>query len=506
MVFEDFLALAPLLVLAVAIVIGLLVAALPGSDRIMAGLTPLALVLALASLPFAAAAAPRLVTPLLLVDGFALVFSGLILVAALLVAVLSRAAFAGRPGRPPRLQELDLLLLLAVLGALVLTGATHMISFVIGLELLSIPLLALIAYPRDAPLPLEAGLKYLVIAGVSSATLFFGLALIYAATGTMDFAAIARTPTAHPAFVVAGLVLVLVAGGFKLSLIPFHMWAPDVYQGAPAPVTALVGTVSKAAVFALLFRLFEATGALAEPALLWSLSAIAFASMIGGNLLALFQKNVKRLLAYSSIAHFGYLMVPLLAGGAFRAEAGIAYLAGYSLTLIGALAVVGLLRPDASGREAYRWSDYQGLFRRRPWLAGLFALMLLSLAGIPLTLGFIAKLYAFAAGIEGAAWLLLAGLVAGSTIGLFYYLRLVLALFASAGGGAAATPQAPLSLPARGLLAVLAVALVGLGVWPQPLIGLIREAGGPASTELPILARPDSMEARSWTEPSPSSW
>jgi NADH-quinone oxidoreductase subunit N len=471
------LALLPIIVLAAAAIAALLAAAFRPDHRVMAGCSIGGMALSFAALFAAHATAPQPATALIMVDGFALLFGGLILLAGLAVAVMAVPWLERRRGRSA---EFHVLLLLAVTGAVVLAAASHFLSFVLGLELLSVALLALIAYPRLETRPLEAGLKYLVMAGVSTAALLFGLALLYAATGSMTFDALAGPwPDATPdrAFLVGGFALAIVSAGFKLSLVPFHMWAPDVYDGAPAPVSALIGTVSKGAVLALLLRLFDGAEAFGLGAPWWTLAAMAVASMLAGNLLALRQRNVKRLLAYSSIAHFGYVLVAVLAGGAFAVEAVAVYLAGYFVTLIGAFAVVALL-PDRG--EAIDYEDYRGLFWRRPWVAAAFAAMLLSLAGIPLTLGFIAKVYAFAAGVELASAVLLAALVVGSMIGLYYYLRLAIALFA-APEAEAESPAAPLPATGAGLLAALTAALILLGIYPGPLIAAARAVAEMAS-------------------------
>lgn len=273
--------------------------------------------------------------------------------------------------------------------------------------------------------------------------------------------------------------MVLVGIGFKLSLVPFHMWTPDVYQGAPAPVTAFLATVSKGAVLVLLLRYFVQTNAYAYPTLTTAITVVAGLSIIVGNLLGLFQDNIKRLLAYSSIAHLGYLLVAFLAGGSLAVEAVSYYLTAYFITTLGAFGVVTLLSGSAES-EADNFTDYQGLFWRRPWVAGSLSAMLLSLAGIPLTVGFIGKFYVFAAGVEGTLWLLLGFVVIGSAIGLFFYLRLVFTLFAPApvpvGGSAGdmAPHRAPITASATGfVLTALTLLLIGLGVYPTVLVSVI---------------------------------
>ena len=265
--------------------------------------------------------------------------------------------------------------------------------------------------------------------------------------------------------------------GFKLALVPFHMWTPDVYQGAPAPVTAFIATVSKGGMFALLLRYFNQSGANRFVPLLLVFSIIAIASMFAGNLLALFENNVKRILAYSSIAHMGYVLVALLAGGRMGASAVVFYLMAYFVMTLGAFAVVTVL--SGQDRDADQLEDYRGLFWRRPALALVFTAMLLSLAGIPLTAGFLGKFYIVAAGAATGAWALILLLVIASTIGLFYYLRIVVALYQQPADGYQANQPLPRRKPAATMaLAALTVILVWLGVYPTLMLKVIQTAIG----------------------------
>jgi NADH-quinone oxidoreductase subunit N len=256
------------------------------------------------------------------------------------------------------------------------------------------------------------------------------------------------------------------------------MWAPDIYEGAPAPVTAFVAVVSKSAVFALLLRFFTATGSFQAAPLTVVLGSVAVLSMLAGNLLALLQRNVKRLLAYSSIAHLGYALVAFLVGGRFAIEAVSVYLVAYAVMTLGAFAVITLLTPPDPGRDADTVDDYRGLFWLRPGLSLAFAAALLSLAGIPLTLGFIAKFYAVASGVGGRHGVLLVTLVAGSIIGLYYYLRIIVAMaapMAVAPGGRVPSESHDHGQPlGHAVLAALVLLLIGLGTYPAPLLTLIR--------------------------------
>lgn len=475
MVSADFMALLPLLVTAASSLIVLLLAAFHRAHGLAAGVTSSGLAVALMTLPVASLVAPRQVTALLMVDAYAIFYIGLMLAASLAIAGLSYGYLEKRGGRQ---EEFYVLLLLATLGAITLAAATHLASFFLGLELLSLSLYVLIAYVRTDRQPLEAGLKYLILSGTSSAFLLFGMALLYFQSGAMGFAAMAsdlgRQAELSIQFLV-GLVLILTGVGFKLAVVPFHMWAPDVYQGAPAPVTAFVATASKGAMFALLLRYFTEIAAFRSMALWWTLAGIAALSMFVGNLLALLQDNVKRMLAYSSIAHLGYLLVALLAGGPLAVEAVTVYLAAYFITTIGAFGVVAVL--SGPGGEADSMEDYRSLFRRRPWIAAVFTIMLLSLAGIPLTAGFLGKFYVIAAGVDASLWLLLILLVANSVIGLFYYLRVIVAMFTETGLGDDRVWKAPAmstSYLDGFVLAALSGLLFWLGLYPEPLIGLVR--------------------------------
>lgn len=464
----DFLALAPLLVLGVASVVVLLAATFTPGPRNAAALALVGLAATLASLPFALRAAPRRVTPLLVVDGFTLFVVGLLVAATIAVLLLAWGYLAGRD-RP---EAFYVLLLLATLGGGILAASAHLAAFFLGLELLSVSLYALIAYTASDARPTEAGLKYLVLAGASSAFLLFGMALLYAESGTMEFHRVAQA-AASPLLVLLAVGMIVTGIGFKLAVVPFHLWTPDVYEGAPAPVTAFVATVSKGAVVALLLRFAANAGAWDAASVRTALTAIAIASILAGNLLALFQENVKRLLAYSSIAHLGYLLVAFLAAGAAGRQAVTFYLVAYFVTTLGAFGVIAVLSRPAGDAEALE--DFRALFWRRPALAGAFTAMLLSLAGIPLTAGFVGKFLVVAAGVGEALWLPVLVLVAGSAIGLFYYLRVVFILYAPG-----PSPVTTAALPFAGglALAVLTVFLVWLGVYPAPLLRLIEAAVG----------------------------
>ena len=418
-------ALFPFMILSLSSVVVMLLIGFYRHHALTAVLTAAGLGLTFVSLWPAAHVAPTGMTPLMTMDGYAPYFIGLVVAAGFATILLSYGYLAQREGIH---EEYYLLVLLVTLGAAVVVASRHFASFFLGLELLTVSFYALIAYSRTSRLGVEAGIKYLILSAASDAFLLFGMALIYAATGAMEFGRIAAAAgQGSRLLVLSGTALMVTGIGFKLAVVPFHMWTPDVYQGAPAPITGLLATVSKVAVFALLVRYFVALDLHAAGSLVNLFGLIAFASMVVGNALALLQTNVKRILAYSSIAHLGYLLVAFLAGGKTGLTAVGYYLVAYTVTTLGAFGVIGAL--SDRDRDADRMEDFQGLAWKRPWLAGIFTVMLLSLAGIPLTAGFVGKFYVMTAGIGSALWLLVITLIATSVIGLFYYLRIVVTMF-----------------------------------------------------------------------------
>lgn len=474
MTINDLHLLLPFIIVSAASLTVMLAIAFHRSHCLTLVLTLSGLFAALASLWPLIAAAPKQVTALFIIDGFALFFMALIFVAGIGVALFSYGYLEGREEDP---EEYYVLLILAVLGSAILVSSRHFASFFLGLETLSVSLYALIAYrPRDRHC-VEAGVKYLVLAASSDAFMLFGIALIYAELGSLEFSRMAPLQFSGKFVTLSamGLGMVLTGFGFKLAVAPFHFWTPDVYQGAPSPITAFVATVSKGAMFAVMFR-YLAMGQLQTyfPMML-VFHLISVASMFVGNLLALFQNNVKRILAYSSIAHMGYLLVAFLASGPMAATAVAFYFSAYFITTLGAFGVITVL--SGKERDADSLEDYHGLFWQRPWLAGTFTAMLLSLAGIPLTAGFIGKFFVMTAGVGSALWVLVTSLVLNSVIGLFYYVRIVVAMYSRPDVEEAAVAARPARSLAGGVvLAVLLVLLLWLGVYPNPFIEVIQAA------------------------------
>lgn len=418
----------------------------------------------------------RSVGTLLTVDGMSIFFGALTLLASLAVLVFARSY---RGWGPVPVDEFYLLIVLAALGAISLTWSAHFTTLFLSLEVLSVSLYALISYARDKGNSLEAGIKYLALASVSSSFLLFGLALLFAATGSMEISIVsARITESLSPLAVSGLALVLAGFAFKLALAPFHMWAPDVYEGSPAPATAFIATISKGAVIGVLFRVFSGYNLQDQVPVFGFFTVLSVLSMFVGNLLALYQDNVKRLLAGSSIAHMGYILVAFLAAGAMRFQAVAFYLVIYFVMTLGCFGVIAVLT-GSSLREPDSLEDFRGLFQRQRGLAVLFTLMVLSLAGMPVTAGFFAKFYLVAAGVGSSLWLLIIMLILNSGIGLFYYLRLIIAIFS---GAPEIIPAAAPKYEGRIVLGILLILLIWWGLYPAPLLEWIsRVSIGPAA-------------------------
>ncbi len=463
----------PLMILALATVVVMLAIAVRRDHRLTVALTLLGLLVAFVTLLVAGPSATGAVTPLLTLDAFARFFIGLDLITSFAVAMLS---YRYLELHAENRDELYILLLLATLGSAVLVAASHFASFFLGLEILSVSLYALLGYQRSRAGSVEAAVKYLILAATSGAFLLFGLALVYADSGTMEFARLATLqPTARSPLLLVGMGMAVIGIGYKLGVVPFHLWTPDVYEGAPAPVVAFIATVSKASMFALLLRLFTHVGLTSTAPLFVVFVAIAIASMLAGNLLGMLQANVKRVLAYSSIAHMGYLLVAFLAGGALGIAAATFYLVTYVAATLGAFAVITVV--SDAGRDADSLEDYRGLFWQHPWLATAFTIALLSLAGIPLTGGFIGKFYLVDAGIGASLWALVVILVLSSVVGLFYYLRVAIPMFSQPAGGTQRKIPVPASSGgASWVLAAVAIIVVVLGVFPSPVLQIVQAA------------------------------
>jgi NADH-quinone oxidoreductase subunit N len=473
---SQLIAFSPVICVAASAVIVMLIIAVRRHFALACLMAGLGILVSLLALTAAGRQGSVQVTPLIRMDAYGLFAMALLLLSGLAVIAFCYDYFKDHEGEN---EELLFLILTALLGGCVLVTASHFATFFIGLETLSVSLFVLVGYVPGQSRSLEAASKYLVLSGVSSALLLMGMALIYSECGQLNFSGIEQYLASQELFnamVLTGIVFIVAGVGFKLSLVPFHLWTPDVYEGAPAPVTAFIATVSKGAVFMLLLRFFLDSGSYSYASVLTVFTVMAVLSILFGNVLALLQDNVKRMLAYSSIAHMGYLLIAFIAGSSIAPnlviESVTFYLAAYFITTLGAFGVVSVLSTPRA--EAVELSSYRGLFWRRPGLAAVFTLMLLSLAGIPLTAGFIGKFYLFAAGADAQLWGLLLMLIIGSGLGLYYYLRVIVVMSISQAADSHAGPVAALGRMASATLALLAVLLVWLGVDPIHLMSLIQ--------------------------------
>jgi NADH-quinone oxidoreductase subunit N len=398
-----------------------------------------------------------------------IILGGVILTAAASVSTVDRL-------RAHRGEYYGLILFSAV-GMMLMVSATELLTLYISLELSTVTLFVLAAYHKTNRKSAEAGLKYVILGGISSAILLYGVAILYGMTGTTELAKLSQeiqkiymTTGGFPPGLTLALLLLLAGFGFKLALAPFHMWAPDVYEGAPTPITAFLSVASKAAALAAFLRVFFVG---AQPSqLIWTqaIAALAALAMIVGNATAIVQTNIKRMLAYSSVAQIGYILVGAVAVDAWGATAISYYAMAYLFANMGAFVCV-IAFADRTGSEEI--ADFSGLSRRSPLLAGFFSLFLLSLAGVPPTAGFLAKYYVFAAAIQkGYLWLVLVG-VATSVVALYYYATVIMKMYFPADQTEGGFPVA------RSLAIVLGVAAVGvliLGIFPGPFVDWVKAA------------------------------
>lgn len=411
---------------------------------------------------------------MVVLDNYALFFHIVIAYAAAMIVLLSMDYLRRTEAESG---EYYGLVLFATVGMLLLASAGDLIVVFLALELMSLSLYVLAGLfkrRRDAG---EASLKYFLLGAFASAFLLYGIALLYGATGSTNFDRIAAAAAAHPRepLLLLGLGLLLVGLGFKVAAVPFHMWAPDVYQGAPTSVTALIATGSKAAVFAVLIRLVVAGLRTTQPdwsLLLWVLAAV---TMTVGNVIAIAQSNVKRLLAYSSVAHAGYMLVGLVAGGVAGASAVLYYLLAYTFTTVGAFGAVALC--ERAGEEAVEVRDYAGLGRRHPLLALALSLFLLSLVGIPPLAGFVGKFYVFGAAVQAGYVSLAVIAVLNAAVAAYYYLRVIVYMYMQEPEGVSA--QLAPSFAGGLALAIALVGIVLLGVRPGPFADLAQAAVAP---------------------------
>ena len=397
---------------------------------------------------------------MLRVDRFSMFFNIIFLVSTILVTLIS-INYLDRNDK--RQGEYYVLILLATLGMMLMASGNELIVVFLGLELMSLSLYVLAGYFRSIQVSSEAGMKYLLLGAFASGFFLYGIALIYGGAGTTSIPEIASELEAggKSPLMLAGMFLLIVGFGFKVALVPFHQWAPDVYEGAPTPIAAFISAGPKAAGFAAFLRIF--TGALESLQPEWIVVVVILAAltMTVGNVIATAQSNIKRMLAYSSVAHAGYVLVGLAAANKDGISSAMLYLLIYCVMNIGAFAAVILARTEDG--ENLKISDYAGLGFRRPLLALFMTIMLLSLAGFPPTAGFVGKFYVFRSAVDaGHTWLVVVAAI-NTAISAFYYLRVVVTMYMK-------EPEEELDFHAYPSLLVFALLLVTIGV---VLIGVL---------------------------------
>jgi NADH-quinone oxidoreductase subunit N len=465
----DLLPIAPEMALAgAAILVLLLDAWRPArNQRLAVGLTLIGLVgAAVASLALWRWTGPSTVLGgMVAVDGFS-VFFRLLIVASAAIAVLFSATYLDRTGEARG--EYYALLLFAASGMSLLSAAADLIVVFLSLEVLSLSLYVMAGFSRRRLASQEASMKYFLLGAFSSAFFLYGIALSYGASGTTSIGGIAQalgSGGGSRGLALAGAALLAVGFGFKVAAVPFHMWTPDVYQGAPTPVTAFMAAGTKVAGFAALLRVAITGLASVVQDLIPALWAVSALTMIVGSLLAIAQTDVKRMLAYSSVAHAGFVLVGVVAFSPLGEAGAMFYLAAYAAMILGAFGVVALV--SRRGEEHTSLVSYEGLYQRSPMLAALLALFLLSLAGIPPTAGFVAKVLVFQAAVVSGHWALVVVAVLASVVAAFFYIRVIVVMYMQESEEAGAI-RAPAG-PAVGL-GVAAILTLLLGVFPSLLL------------------------------------
>ena len=372
--------------------------------------------------------------------------------------------------------EVSVLMLFATLGMMLLVSAGSLVMVYVGLEMLALCSYALVALDRDSPLASEAGIKYFVLGALASGLLLYGLSLVYGSTGTLDLTEISAAAQASGAstMLVTGVAFMVAGIAFKFGAAPFHMWLPDVYHGAPTPITLFIGSAPKLATFGMTYRLLEVGLGPLDDHWRLMLAGLAVLSLAFGNLGALVQTNFKRMLAYSTISHVGFLFLGFAGGGVDGFAAAMFYAISYAIMAAAAFGAIVVM--SSRGFEADRIDDYKGLNARSPWLAGMILITMVSLAGVPPFLGFWAKLAVLQAAIEGdMLWLAIVGIVF-AVVGAYYYLYVVKAMYFDEPQGTMPAPSG--NRPMRIVFGVNAVALLALGLAWSPIMAWCQRAFG----------------------------
>ncbi|UDG80894.1 NADH-quinone oxidoreductase subunit N [Candidatus Hartigia pinicola] len=470
---QEFISTLPLLIVGLTTIIVMLSIAWRRDHLTSVILTIFGFCLSLLSLFFISNDFPKSVTALIRVDNYAVFYSTLVLISGIATSIF---AFHWLEEFQDNKEEFYLLLTISVTGGILLSMADHMASMFIGIELVSLPLFGLVSYTVEHQHSIGAGIQYMLLSAVSSSFLLFGIALLYAESGNMSFSAVGSSFSdnhMHAPLILIGLGMLIVCFGFKLSLFPFQLWTPDVYQNAPAPVCAFLASASKISIFAVLMRIFIETSIGRNNAVLSLITVMAVASIFFGNLMAITQKNVKRLLSYSSISHMGYLLITLVALriDPIRSQMTVAiYLASYLLASLGTFGIISIISSPCCSNDQGNFNIFRGLFWHKPVLAIVLTVMMLSLAGIPITLGFIGKFYVIFSAINAELWWLTGAIIVGSAIALFYYLHFITSLYSHDTKHTDNFFRKEQAKCSTIVSVVCAIIVILIGIWPQPLI------------------------------------
>ncbi|WP_009874122.1 NADH-quinone oxidoreductase subunit N [Buchnera aphidicola] len=474
-------ALLPLLIIMLTVITVILSISYNRNHFFVAVFSILGLIFALCSLYFLIEIIPINVSILFHFNSNAILYIGMILISSICTCIF---AYPWLLKYPFNKEEFYLLVIISTLGAISLTISHHMASFFINIELISLPMFGLIAYSRYQKYSLESSLKYIILSGVSSSFLLFGIAWVYSISGGLDFLSIHKSfnfaSEKEILVVLFGISMILLSLFFKLSIVPFHLWTPDIYQGSPTSVLSFFSTAGKISVFSVLLNFLSYFSNSDNKVIYFILSLIIILSILVGNLMALFQKDIKRFLGYTSISQIGYLLIVLLVSHknySFSLEASAIYLCGYLFSNIACLGIVNLISTSHINNNASSIHSYRGLFWSHPLLSSVLTLVLISSAGIPMTLGFIGKFYILSIVMIEHLWIIGFAFLIGSLLGLYCYLRIILNLYLHPSKLFKRDLNIPLNwvyTPSGIVICISGIILLALGIYPNPLIGLIK--------------------------------
>lgn len=478
---QQLIALFPTVTLIFAIIIVILSICYSRNHTFVCTLTILGLVCSCLSLFFLKNIIPINVTALFYIDKSSIIYVFMILFSAISACIFS---YSWLEKYQFNKEELYVLFLLSTLGAVNLIFSNHMSSLFISIELLTLPVFGLIAYSNMQKYSLEAALKYIILSGVSSSFLLLGIAWIYAISGNLSFLSLDYifdiTREQEKLVILFGTIMILSSLFFKLSIVPFHLWTPDIYQGSSAAVLSFFSTVSKTAIFFILLRLFLHISNFDNGVLYYIVSLMIFLSVIFGNILALLQNDMKRFFGYSSISQLGYLLILLLAfhdSYIFSLEASIVYVCSYLFSNIAYFGIINLISNISQNKQHHPKFWYEGLFWHQPMLAIILTVIFLSLSGIPITLGFIGKFYILSIIINEHLWIVGIPFFVGSIIGLCCYLRMIINLYLTSPTYFSRTliiPRYWFFSPSGIVVCISGINLLILGIYPNLLINLLQ--------------------------------